>query len=680
MGEDRAIRIKKLALAFETGWEYMPGSDEAGSVLTDIFLKMADANSQRFERIWEKQEAAFMQVVPQSREEPEESRGAILVKASGEDGSWLEEGTPVYSSGEQGEEVSFRTVCPVQLTSARLKYAVYRQGLWAWSTYEEKADGQGPVALFQPVGTELSHPEFCWYFQGLCDGRGDFCFKVDFGRGTIPRTALPGTWMISDGDHVFEVEWQQSSAGFFLKGETTAFAGNFRGKIYEIRLTLSADEELTEEWLKALSGEFILIGERQEREPDLCLTESGAGDGGIVYPFGTSIEEASCIYLACDRIMAGEGQEIMLRFRERFVEEVKEPEPVSPEYRRLYKKYPWLNREQPLLPWQAEEALWEYFNGNMWRTLPGSEAWKTGCGEEAGERSCRWKRPRDMRPCAVEGEEHFYIRLRLNRVSNAYAAAYRKRIPVWEEIRFSSEERRFSFCRRALPDKDRAGEEKMYLGFDREVTPGSCWYTGGDFRSFTYEQIKGEAQIFGKKAFWVELTEKRVETLSCFLPNYVPIRYSPKEDAAQEEAGIRIEEGTGFYVEPRDMGILDGVCLADLFCGRMEGDSLQEKPSAEHYFTHFGRVLTSADMDLMLQEKYPLLKVSSCTFHRKDGTLGVKLAFSAQEWNNKALWTAGEARGEMLHRLPEIQRWLEAMVAKKGPVWLRGCRVEVELV
>ncbi|MDE5893842.1 MAG: hypothetical protein K2H45_13055 [Acetatifactor sp.] len=685
MGEDREIsknevRVKKLALAFKTGWEYMPGSEEAGSVLTDIFLRMADANRRRFERIWEKQELVFLQAVPESREEPEEGRGALLIKVSGEEnGNWLEEGTRVYLPRQQGEEFSFRTVCPVQLTSAKLRYAVYRRGLWAWLSYEEETDGQAPLALFQPVGVQLAHPVFRWYFQGLCDGREDFGFAVDFGGAAVPHTALSGTWTVSDGDRVFPAEWQQSSAGFSLRGECPAFAGNLSGGMYQVCLFLSPGQELTEEWLKALCGDFILTREAEEREPDLCLTESGAGDGETVYPFGASLEEASCVYLACDRVMAGEGQEIVLRFRERFVEEEKSPAPVSPEYQKLYKKYPWLNREQPLLQWQAQETLWEYFNGNMWRILPGSETWRTGCGPEAGERSYRWKRPRDMQPCAVEGEEHFYIRLRLNRVSNAYAACYRKRIPVWEEIRFSVEKRSFSFCQRDVPKEHQDGEEKMYLGFDREITPGSCWYTGEDFRSFEREQIRGEAQIFGKQAFWVELPEKKEETLSCLLPNYVPVRHSPEETEEQREAGIRIEKGTEFYVEPRNMGILEAVCLEDICLGSMEAPSQQEKPSAEHYLTHFGRVLTSMDLELMLQERYPLLRLSACTFQRKDRRLEVALAFSAQGRNRKALMTAGEAREEMQNRLPEIREWLEAVVSKKAPLWLQDCRVEVKL-
>lgn len=678
MGESREVRVKKLALAFETGWEYMPGSDEAGSVLTDIFLKMSEANVRRFERIWEKQELVFQQVVPEIREEPEECRGALQVKASGEEnGRWLEEGTRVYLPREQGEALLFWTSHPVQLTSARLRYVVYRQGWWAWLSQREEKQEQEPLTLFRPVGEELASPVFHWYFRGLCDGWGDFCLGVDFDGKSVSGEESFGIWTVSDGDHVFPIEWHKSDTGFYLRGQAPEFAGNLDGGMYEICYEPTPGEKLTEEWLEALYGDFSLTVQAQEREPDLCLTESGAGDGEKLLPFGRSLEEASCVYLACDRVMAVEGQEIVLRFRESFLEEEKHFDPVPAEYKKMYKKYPWLYQEQPLLPWEAEETCWEYFNGNIWRTLPGSEAWRTGCEAEEGERVCRWERPCDMQSCVLEGEEHLYIRLRLVRVSNAYATCYRKRIPQWEEVRFATQERRFSFSQRELPDRGRAWEERVYLGFDREVTPDNCWYTGDDSRSFVQEQIKGEAQIFGKRAFWVELTEKGEETLPCFLPNYIPIRYSPEEGAAQESAGIRIEKGTACYVEPRDMGILDAVCLKDMRCGKIELPSRQDKLSAEHYLSHFGRLLTPLDMELMLQERYPLLQVKSCSFRNKNRILQVELAFGAQEWDGKALLTAGEAREEMCSRLPEIREWLGTMVSQKGPLWMQGCRVDV---
>lgn len=694
MRENLQIWVKKLALAYETGWEYMPGSEEPGSVLMDIFLEMADENQKRFSRIWEKQERVFLQAVPETEEESGGGRGALLVEASEEeDGKWLEEGTEAYAFQEGGQQVCFHTVCAIQLTAAKLKYAVYQRGLCAWLTYGGEE------------GEVLSHPVFRWRFRGLCDGRKDFCFTVDFvrtnnrietgddrtqhharteddriqngaetkhGGQKYPETVLPGTWSISDGTHHYSIECEQTESGCLLTGQTPEFAQNLTGEMYELCLEIPAQEELPAEWLEILCMDMVLTGAPEEKEPDICLTDSGAGGGGRVLPFGTSPEEAACCYLACDSIMACGKTEMTIRFREAFQEEEKLPEPWPEELRKLYKKYPWLQVTETVQEWQTEDTVWEYFNGSMWRILPESEKWETLCKvDKAGEKTCRWKCPEDMQPCVVEGEVHLYIRLRLNRVRNAFAPYYRKAIPVLEEIRFSVGERSVKPVEQILPHCAEAEEERMYLGFDREITPHNCWYTGENICSFSTEQIRGREHIFGKDAFWVELGEKKSENPACFLPNYVPVLQWITQGEAWDKQ-LFISKGTDFNVHPGNMGMLEAVCAGDIRCGRTGAPILLEKQAAEHYFMHFGRLLTPMDMEMILQERYPFLRVSACRLQQTDKKLVVEIEIVKDKENIHKMQTLQE---EARSRLAEIQEWLELAAAKRGPVWLRDCRV-----
>lgn len=687
MEEKWETRVKKLALAFETGWQYMPGSEEAGSVLTDIFLEMAEKNKSRLERIWEKQELEFLQSAPGTHRQPEgDCRGALLVSVSGEeDGRWLEEGVPARIREGQGEELRFLTSGSLQLTAARLRYGIYRRGALAWLAFEE-GEEQGSLALFQPVGELLEYPVFRWYFSGLCDGRREFCFRAEFDRKDVPVEALCGTWTMGDGERCFPAAWRQSDSGCFLEGQTPEFAANLSGKTYLLSLSFADGQEPSEEWTKLLRGGLILTEEAREWQPEVCLADAGACSPGRVLPFGVSPEESSCLYLSCDGIP--EGSDLKLLFRESFQEEERLPEPLPVECEKLYRKYPWLKITQTVQEWRPEETRWEYFSGNLWRTLPGSENWNTGCGGEGGERVYAWKRPSDMQPCAVEGEEHLYIRLRLVRVRGAYAAYYRRRIPVLEEIRFAVAERRETFCLRDIPDPASAGEERMFLGFDREVTPHSRWYTGSGVRSFGAEQLRGRAVLSGREAFWVELTEKREETLPCLLPNYVRIRQEPERDGereSREEKEIRIEAGTVFLLEPRRMGLLEAVCPEDILrAGRAEAvcpeDTLRAgKAEAEHGFAHFGRLLTPLDLELMLQDRFPFLRLNSCQFLSEERCLLAEISFQSEEGNRKLFRTAQERQNELQLALPEVRQWLEETAAKQGPVWLRGCGVEITL-
>ncbi len=700
--------MKKLALAYETGWEYIPGSEEPGSVLMDIFLEMAEENQKRFDRIWEKQESVFLQAAPDISEVSGGGRGALLVKVHDEeDGRLLKEGTETYAAGEDGEQLCFLTAHTVRLTSARLKAAVYRKGMWAWLSYEEGQEGEIP--LFQPTGKMLAHPVFRWRFRGLCDGRAQIYFHVEFAEEKRPAVKLPGKWSVSDGERVYPMELQQeaSRAGrqeashldrqapfhFGLAGRTPEFGRNFAGGMYEICLEVLPGEELTEEWLRVLRGGFALTEPPKERQADLCITDSGAGNGRRVLPFGTSPEEGSCCYFACDREMAGGENEAELRFLVDFLTEERLPEPRPEEYKKLCRKYPWLQYSETVQDWRAQDASWEYFNGKFWCVLPESEGWQIFEPEEgARERVFRWKRPRDMAACSVEGEEHYYIRLALRRVSNAYALYYRKAIPVLEEIRFWTEGRRMVSEEEVLTEGMEVQEEKMYLGFEGEVTCDQCWYTGENFCFFDQEQLMGKSVLYEKEAFWVEAAEKEVSgekgaSLSCLLPNYVPIaeRAAEKREgtaekgegaAAQKGAEVRIGAGTEFSVESQDMGILEAVCLSDICCAGAARPALSKKQASKHYFAHYGRMLTPMDVEIMLQERYPFLKAGECVFREEEGVLYVELAAAAKKGDMRSeeeLWK--EAGG----RLREIEEWLAETAAGSGTLWLNGCGVRCSL-
>ncbi len=342
------------------------------------------------------------------------------------------------------------------------------------------------------------------------------------------------------------------------------------------------------EWLELLCGEVFLAEGAREWEPEVCLAGFESCGPERVLPFGDAPEESACLYVSCDGIPR--GSELGLLFRESFLEEERLPEPVSREYEKLYRKYPWLKTTGTVEEWRPEETRWEYFNGNLWRTLPGSECWNTGCGGEGGERDYVWQCPPDMRSCAV------------------------------------------------------AGEEKMYLGFDREITPHNRWFAGEGYGSFREEQLKGWDKLFGRKAFWVELTEKKEEILPCLLPNYVQIRQEPEDKGREngEEGEFRIEPGTKFTLEPLHMGLLEAVCPWEI-CRAAKGTAeIPEKTAAEHGFAHFGRLLTPLDLELMLQERFPLLRVHSCVFRKEEKCLHIELSFQEEDGNRKLFRTPQE--------------------------------------
>lgn len=707
------IRVKKLALAFGTGWEYMPGSEEPGSVLTDLFLEMERENRERYEKIGERHKQAFLKVVPERETETAKLKTALSVKVSGEhDGKMLEEGTEVYAFSTQEEMVRFRTVSPVRLTAAKLCCVIRRRGLSAWLTYQE---GDGfPAEFFQPAGRELAHPVFRWRFRGTWDGRENFSFTLKFKAGAAEQIPLAGIWTVACGQDHYEAQWEQSEEGFRLSGDCPGFAGHLEGEVYELRLEFPAGEEVTEGWMKALCGGIVLEEKEHGLEPELCITDEGACGSVSLRPFGSALNPAACCYLACDRAVAGRAGELEIRFAESYETEEQLPEPEPKEYERLYKKYPWLRQRETVQDWAAGETAWEYFNGSFWRALPGSQYWQTGCHpNRTGEKRYRWTRPTDMQPCMIEGEEHFYLRLRLCRVQGAYSACWRKYIPVLENILFSSGECHMEPEGQDVPEPGEALASALYLGFDREITADNCWYTGKEGFSFAPGQIKGERKYFGRRqACWAELADgtpigKILEEPACFLPNYVEIlqyeddpqhgedlqhREDPqhgedlqygddsRKERDEEELSPNIPEQTAYYVETNAAGMLDAVSVAETRYDRAGAPVREEREAAGHFFSHFGRLTTVMDMEILLQERYPFFRVENCLFRREGGELEVVLAAAGKGRRGLAesenCWKNCPEPGERQEDMTaEIGEWLEHTIHKIGPVWLQRVRV-----
>lgn len=700
MDEKWEIKIKKLALAYHTGWQYHPGSAEAGSVLTDIFLDMERENRKRFGKIWKKHKQMFLGAVPQACEEEKSLKTALAVRASGKsNGVWLAADTGFYTVPGEGSLLRFRTISPIRLTSAKLCHAVYRDGFCAWDSFAGE-EGKA-LGFFVPGGEELARPEFRWSFPGLCDGREQFSFSVKFAKTTGNLPELKGQWNICCGETVIPAKWQQEEAGIFLHGECAEFVGRLDSPLYE--LCFMADGEPAKEWLAVLYGGFVLEEGAENFAPEFCLTEEGGCGTKQVLPFGRMLPEAACCYFVCDRL-AGRSGQVIVCFAEHYEKEETLPPPVSGEYKKMYKKYPWMQRTEQVLDWQAEECVWEYFNGKFWCILPGSETWQTGCrpGQE-GQRKYGFERPEDMKSCLLEGEEHYFIRLRLVRVRNAYAAYHRKYIPVLEDIRFFVKERGIHAKGCCLPEKEWAGEKVMYLGFDREVTLDQCWYTGEREFVFRQGQIKGWGSKFGRKAFWAEIAEGEPEVFPQFCPNYVKVRQVfTEEDGTQgEKIPENIAAGSLFFSETKEAGMLTAVSLQDAYGGappepsgaecRSSGVGLgipgeiiglsgkRGKPSGAgnvrtadsrdtadaegNYFSHYGRLVTQMDLKLFMKEKYPQFCLVSCSFSDEERELTVTVQ------DNKGAWEL----------LSEFEQWLADTLVKAGGLWFQGVRVRCSL-
>lgn len=697
--EELCLKIKKLALAFQTGWEYRPESGEAGSALMDAVCDMLLQNNRRFDRMWEKHTAEFLSVMPEESAEEPARILEIGVCANGEnDGATLAQGTEVFLHPDQGEPLQFVTVESLRLTAAELLYVLYQDGLHLLQIYEK---GQR-----EQVKREIAEPVFCWQYENLCNGREEI-------RCVVDMPVNMGEWRISDGENSYLLRAESTDAGLLLAGETPVFWENRSPCVYELQLRFFYGEAPSEALFCQLCRSLSLKEERQSGRMQLCLTEDGAVDGERVLPFGRALEPSACCYFACDKILAVKGREITLEFTESFLSEQNLPQAVSEAYQKLYKKYPWLKEQNIVREWKAEETVWEYFDGSLWMALPGSREWKTGCvkqdtdlSAEGRRRSYQWMPPRTMNPCVVEGQEHYYIRLRLEKTVNEYAQYYRKRIPVLENVCVSAAQGEIRPVRCSFPEASEIGKKKLYFGFDREITEANRWRTAAGGLFFRREEIAGWGDRYGREAFWVEkniaeadkaerngankdgikadiLDMAKLPDTAAMIPNYVQVVQVTGEDDA-EGTPLKAQAGQLLSVETESAGVLDARLLSDVSfadtrtvsasaLSRSEGGGRSSPPSAlesgqDSYPAAFGRLVVPRDIAGWIRRRYPDLCMVSCTLQREEGTLLVVLRRQKN--------TADEETRKVLS---ELEQRLELALTTGSPLWLAGCNVSCVL-
>lgn len=151
------------------------------------------------------------------------------------------------------------------------------------------------------------------------------------------------------------------------------------------------------------------------------------------------------------------------------------------------------------------------------------------------------------------------------------------------------------------------------------------------------------------------------EELEDFLPNYVAVRQEV-EEMKEAEPG-QFPKKTAFYVETGKIGVLDAVSVSDAQYDRAGAPVQDEKEAAEHYFSHFGRMLTITDLELLLRERYPFFAVEDWAFCPKRGELEVKLTVLPQ------------AEEGVDGRLEEVNVWLSGTVRRQGALWLQKAKV-----
>ena len=188
-------------------------------------------------------------------------------------------------------------------------------------------------------------------------------------------------------------------------------------------------------------GPVTLRTERREQPPALIWDGDVPLSGMRWLPFGPVPEPWRACCLSCPDALALRGAWLTISFALSF-QTCEEPLPgmeEPPEYRPIMRRLP--PPPPPVREVRADQVLWEYWNGRVWLSIPGTEDF-TGsfaAGVRGAVRiTARFLWPEDAAPCEVGGQTGLWLRWRVGRVEGSGWLPRRCHAPEISGLRFSA--------------------------------------------------------------------------------------------------------------------------------------------------------------------------------------------------------------------------------------------------
>lgn len=718
MNDDKLELLKKLAAAYGTGWEYREHDGEAGSVLAEVVLSLFELNEKRYEHIWEKQKREFLQLAPEPEAEASCLNGlAAVLTGDRRDGYILPVGSIFTAVTESSEILYFATQESIQLSAAVLERAYYETGGSVYRAYDREEQENLSFSLFREEGEKVKSLKLHWSYKNLCNGLESVDWEAGFtGTGDLTEVyrfcANPERTRITltDGDTEYELMavydedgevearegngiGEDSPGQFRLCADTPDFARKLQETVYDICLEI-LDPHEGKKLSGLLMGLVLKLTERGKAwKPQLYLTDLLQTVGDVVLPFTEEPDSYACCYIGCDGAFARTDVDITIHFQESYRVEELLPEEKPEEYKKKMKKYAWMLPEDKVLDWCCTETIWEYYNGTGWRPLPGSSDWNTGCTKEDREVRNSFKLPGDIQACVMEGEEHYYLRLRLVHVQDAYTRYYHKYIPVLKDVTFTCPPRHYEAEHRGNPGMDLEElSDRMYFAFSHKLPSRVCIELTHESSERVYkgeweigpEKESGWKEMFGYYGYWVTVMqdmfsgmksgsveavrwqdgEKKRLILSGLWCNPVKLRQIYMEGDIRERNPGEITEDM-ILTPVQDPDRILAIALENFYLAG-DGSALPDPvKAAGHYFTGQGRVVNKGDLEKLLKERYSWIEEVAITM-MQNKQLTITLCGLIQ--SNKQ-----EAQQQ------EIQGWLESCLEQNGCWWLRECEIVVKI-
>ena len=506
--EELLAAIAQRAAAYTPEWRFDRDDPDLGTALALIYAELFGQTLKRFNRVPEKNMAAFFDRMNARLLPALPAEGFVRFGLAGpvEEGEAVRAGTPLLADAdnETGSTV-FETADDVFVTPAQVEqvFTVCGGADAIVRSYDARTGGEEPFYLFDLKGENLQRHTLSLTREDVLELSAGARLEVEFTPGhqrelprevgellTDPHRAV---WEYSYGD-----SWQPFSSCTLAGNRVVLELGERK-----LPVTPSTLEGLEDRrWLRLRLLEkappftlrlLRLSAQNQGLLPDLVHASGTDQNIHEFRPFGEQPGLFAEAYFGCGEALVKRGAEIEMSFNLDFEAIPVEQGAAEPaiNWKLIMKKRDFRPEEE--FDIAVQEVIWEYFNGDGWaRLFPDGR--ESGCffaskGALGQRRTIRFRCPEDIRPVLVNAGTGYFIRARVLKVSNLYKLKGNYIVPRMEGLRFSYR----------YEDRGRV-PSRVLLENNRETrTLDGTFFRGGDgvFTPFTFLEEDRAALCFG---------------------------------------------------------------------------------------------------------------------------------------------------------------------------------------
>ena len=471
---DLCRRVEELAASYTPEWRFDRSDPDVGSTLAMIFADQMAGNIRRMNQLPEKYHTEFVNLLGLNLKPAYPASGIAVVDLmrGTVPGVELPRGTRLMTEGEDGVSVLFETMGDVYLTNARLTdilsisgtkgrirpllggpkparlVPVTQEAMQAAGEADESAAPEGSegaqgvsFAMFDYEEPGVECNALLLYHQSVFGNKPGIPIQISAvtpeGKSLAGELTDSARWRWSyctaQGLEPF-AEVEEENGLILLRRDGESVGVKVDGREYHL-ICLEALEPVR---TSVDVADIRLASRKDSAAPQLMLRNGEELDAALCMPMGDTASVFEECYICDEQVFAQQDAMITLSFdlssRKKMLQLTAQQE---------YDELKVVRRKATAIQYKASSAaldrvVAEYYDGHLWRRLPGSQDWETLFdGTHSGPVQLTFQCPADWAPVPINGYEGRCMRFRVTQADNCYLLPCEHTMPVLRDVAVS---------------------------------------------------------------------------------------------------------------------------------------------------------------------------------------------------------------------------------------------------